>query len=340
MNRRMILLLSTVIFSTLLSLGMSSLSQAKPIELSFAAFGPPPPATSSAIGDAWLKAIEQRTNGRIKFNRFWGGTLLKGGNMYEGTVGGIANVGLGVFEYTPGRFPLWEAMALPLGFSSAVEANRVQWEVYKKFRPKEVSSAKVCSLFCTSPASMWSKVPIRTLEDMKGLQIRATGFTSKIVKALGGTPVGAPQNEVYEMLAKNIVVGSCASLNVLKSWKQADVTNYVTLKSVFYVSPFFLIMNWSTWNSLPEDIKKIIDDYSDEFNKIAGEIWDTHDEGGLKYAKEKGLEIITLSPEELSRWKKAVRPLLDDYVTRMEAQGLPGREFLNEILRLKDKYSK
>ena len=64
-----------------------------------------------------------------------------------------------------------------------------------------------------------------------------------------------------------------------------------------------------------------------------------HTEGnGLEYAKSEGLEIITLSPTEVSRWKEAVRPLLDDYAARMKAKGLPGRELLNEVLRLTEKY--
>lgn len=310
----------------------------KPIELSLAGFTP---ATSVAgqVAEAWAKGIEEATGGRVVITRYWGGTLLKGKNMYEGVIEGIADTGYCVFGYTPGRFPLWEAMSLAIGFTNTRVSNRVQWEVYQKFKPKELADTKVCSLFTCSPSSIWSKVPIRTLEDFQGVEIRATGHVARMVKALGGTPVGAPQPEVYEMLAKGIVDGTWSSVDVIKSYKQADVTDYLTLNGL-YVSPFYLVMNLDTWNSLPADIQKIIDDFAEEHMEIAAKLWDEKHEEGLQYAKDQGLETITLSPAELARWKEAVKPVLDDYVARMEAAGLPGREFLDELIRLNEKYSK
>lgn len=310
----------------------------KPIELSLAGFTP---ATSTAgqVAEAWAKGIEEATGGRVIITRYWGGTLLKGKNMHEGVIKGIADIGYCVFGYTPGRFPLWQAMSLPVGFPDTTVANRVQWEVYQKFKPKELADTKVCSLYTCSPCSIWSKVPIRTLEDFQGVELRATGFCAKMVEALGGVPVGAPQPEVYEMLAKGIVDGTWSSLDVIKSYKQADVTDYVILNGL-YVSQFYIVMNLDTWNSLPADIQKIIDDFAEEHVEMAGEFWEQKHKEGLQYAKDQGLEIITLSPAELARWKEAVKPMLDDYVKRMETEGLPGREFLDEIIRLNEKYSK
>jgi TRAP-type C4-dicarboxylate transport system substrate-binding protein len=174
---------------------------------------------------------------------------------------------------------------------------------------------------------------------MKGKQIRATGFAAKMVEALGGTPVGAPQPEVYEMLAKGIVQGSWSSVDVLKSYKQAEVVKYLTLNDL-YVSTFYVVMNLNKWRSLPSDVQKIIDDFSEKYIEINGAFWDKMHNEGLQYAKDSKLEIISLPPNELDRWKKAVQPLLDDYVARMNAQKLPGKEFLEEVMRLKEKYSK
>jgi TRAP-type C4-dicarboxylate transport system substrate-binding protein len=322
----------TVLFSG------QSLGSEKAIELSFASFSIPFSATGR-VSETWLKEIEQRTNGKVKFKRYWGGTLLTGKNMYEGIESGIADVGMDVFGYTPGRFPLWEGMDLPHGFPSAEVGNYVQWEAYKKFRPQELASSKVLFLFTCSPCSIWSKVPIRKLEDMKGLEIRATGFTAKMVKALGGTPVGAPQPEVYEMLAKGIIKGTWSSLDVLKSYKQADVTKYLTLNGL-YSSSFYFVMNLKSWKSLPPDIQKIIDDYNEEYIGVAGKIWDGIHKEGLQYAIEKGMEIIKLPPDELLRWSKAVHPVVEEYLARMKSLGLPGKELMDEVARVKGKYVK
>ena len=196
----------------------------------------------------------------------------------------------------------------------------------------------VAKLPC-SPCSIWSKVPIRNMEDLKGLEIRTTGFAAKIIKALGGTPVGSPMSAVYEMLAKNIVVGAMSSVDVLKSYKHSDHTKYITLSGL-YVSSFYVVMNWDSWNALPPELKKILDGYAKESYEVAGETWDTRHEKALEFAKEKGLGIITLSPDELARWKKATMPLQDWYVKNTAAKGLPGKEFLAEMNRLIEKYSR
>jgi len=340
MKRRtfMALLITALAVALLVDVYDSESGTTKPIQLSFASFSPPTSA-AGRVSERWLNEIEKRAEGRVKFNRFWGGTLLGGKNMYEGIVGGIANSGVNVIGYIPGRFPLLEALDLPIGFPSAEVANRVIWDAYKKFKPKELADTKVLFLFACSPCSIWSKVPIRKLEDMKNLEIRATGFTARLVQALGGTPVAAPQPEVYEMLLKGIVKGTWSSLDVLKSYKQADVTKYLTINGL-YVSSFYAVMNLNTFNSLPLDLQKLVDDYSDEYVGIAGRIWDGIHHEGLQYAKDRGLEIITLSSGELDRWKKGGRTLLDDYVNRMKAKELPGKEFLDELIRLKEKYSR
>lgn len=310
---------------------------AHPIELTFASFSSSTSATGQ-VCNTFLDGIEKRTSNRVRFKRLWGGTLLKGSNLYQGIVDGIADVGMCVFGYTPGRFPLWQAMDLPVGFDSAKQANRVQWEVYKEFKPKELASTKVLFLFTCSPADIWSRVPIRKLEDLRGLRIRATGFCAKMVKALGGTPVAAPVPEVYEMLAKGIVDGTWSSIDVLKSFKQDEVTKYVTLNGL-YVSSFYVVMNRNTWNSLPKDIQKIIDDYCEQYVETAGVLWDKRSAASLQYARNKGLEIISLPDAELARWRERVKPLLGEYVASMKRKGLPGAEFLHEIERLRAKYS-
>ena len=310
----------------------------KPIEISFACFTPP----TSSLGmtsEYWAKRVEEVTGGRIKVNRYWGGTLLKGPKIYEGVVSHIADTGVSVIGFTPGRFPLWQAMDISIGFRSAHVANRVQWEVFQKFKPEEWAETHVLVLFACTPCSIWSNTAIRSVDDMKGLEIRSTGFTAQMVEALGGTPVGAPQAEAYEMLQKGIVDGAWSSVDVLMGWKQAEVTKYLTLVGS-YVSTFFIVMNLDTWNSLPKDIQKSIDGLAEEVMEWSATSWERRHNEGLQYARDHGLEIITLSPAEMTRWNQALKPVLDDYVARMEAEGLPGREFLDEILKLKEKYGK
>ena len=308
------------------------------IKLNYASFLPPSHVWFYDICKPWAKEIEKQTGGRVKITLYPGGTLVGARETYSGVVEGIADIATGVFDYTPGRFPLMAAFDLPLGFNSSKVGTRILNEAYEKFKPKELSDTKVLYLHVCSPKHVWSKVPIRNLKDLKGLEIRTS--VPNIWKALGAVPVAAPQGRVYEMLAKGIVKGNSVSLDCLKGFKQAEVVDYITLTNL-YLTNFFVVMNLKKWNALPSDIQKIFNEVSKKWVTVAGGAWDGCAYESLGWAiMEHKLKVIHLSSEELATWHKRVNPLIGEYIKKMEAKGLPGREWVDEILRLKKKYTK
>jgi len=103
--------------------------------------------------------------------------------------------------------------------------------------------------------------------------------------------------------------------------------------------PYCIIMNKNTWNRLPKDLQKIMTDLNKETmpKMHCQAVTDEMDEG-IKIAKERGQEIIKLSPEERARWVATGKPAWDKWVNDMEAKGLPGRAVLDETLKLLKKY--
>jgi len=319
--------------------GMNKTSPAAPIELNYASFIPAAHLHHGLITN-WASEIQKRTNGRVKIQIFPGGTLVGAKETYVGVVKGIADIGTVPFNYTPGRFPLMESFDLPVGFPSSAVATRILWETYNKFKEAqaEMKETKVLYLFTTTPNAIWSKKPIRTLEDLKGMEIRCAGDV-QLLKLLGAVPVAMPQGEAYEALAKGIVKGSVSSLDVLKGYKQAEVVNFVTIARL-PLTPFYVVMNLDKWKSFPQDIQKIFDEVSEEWVPHTAKTWDQGAEEGLKYAVEKKVEVITLPQDELARWKLKLKPLMDAHIKELEAKGLPGTTFVNQIIALNEQYSK
>ena len=258
----------------------------------------------SAISLPWAKEIEKRTNGQVQITLYPAGTLVGGNVMYSSTVDGITDIGTSSFGWERGRHPMMDAFICVPGFPSATVAAKVANQVVRQFKLKELADTHLLYIHACAPMHMWTKTPVRSLEDLKGMEIRAGGPTGKLVKLLGGVPVSAPQSQAYEMLSKGIVKGSISSLDVLKGFRQAEVVKYVTL-AYFHVAPFFVSMNLDKWNSLPSEIQKVFDEVSQEYIEISGAVWDKASEAGLQYAKDEGLEIINLSPEERARWHAA-----------------------------------
>ncbi len=310
--------------------------QAKPIDLFYSNVYPAPHKMCMSAVE-WGKEIEKRTNGRVKVTMFPGGTLTPGDKCYDGVVKGLSHVGMSVFSYTVGKFPLLEVIDLPLGYKSGAVATAVTNEFYAKFKPKELDEVKVMFLMGIAPSRIHTKKPVNKLEDLKGMKIRATGTVARIAAALGATPVAMPMPDTYDALSRGVVEGVICPIEALEGWRLGEVVKYTTQNTSTTNSiAQFVVMNKGTWNSLPADVQNIIEKINEEWIPKMGALWDEIDKSGLEFVNKRGHKIISFPAEEQERWMKAVRPLLDDYVNRMKAKGLPGDEALKFCLeRLK-----
>jgi len=314
----------------------TAFGQAKPVDLYYSNVFPAPHKIC-VLNVEWGKEIEKRTNGRVKVTMFPGGTLTPGDKCYDGVVKGLSHLGHSVFSYTIGKFPLTEVIDLPLGYRSGLAATKLVNEYYSKFKPKELDEVKVMYLHAYGPGLIHTRKPVNKLEDLKGMKIRATGTVSRIVQALGATPVAMPMPDTYDALSRGVVEGVVCPIEALEGWKLGEVVKFTTQNFIAANSgAMFVVMNKDSWNSLSSDIQKVIEKVNEEWIVKQGGLWDEIDKSGAEFVNKRGHKMISLPQEEQERWAKAVRPLLDDYVNRMKAKGLPGEEVLKFCLdRLK-----
>jgi hypothetical protein len=79
---------------------------------------------------------------------------------------------------------------------------------------------------------------------------------------------------------------------------------------------------------------------SREWIDVHGKAWDEADKEGRAFTLSLGNQIITLPAQESARWKKAVRPTIDEYIKESEQKGVPGRKSVKEAEALITKYRK
>jgi TRAP-type C4-dicarboxylate transport system substrate-binding protein len=324
-----IVCLSVIVFGCL---GSSAFGQAKPVTLNYSTHMPAQHGLT-LMATAWGKEIEKRTNGKVKFTVFAGGTMLAADKCYDGVVKGIADVGLAVPGFTRGRFPLSEVLDLPLGYKSAMAATSLANLYYGKFKPKEFGETQVMYVHAHGPGVLHSKKAVNNLGDLKGLKIRCTGLSAKVAAAIGGAPVAMPVGDSYDALSRGVVDASFASMEAAEGWKWAEVTKYIIESgAIGYTTSFFVVMNKKVWSSLDPDTQKIIEKINEEWIVKEGNDWERIEKSGKEYAIKMGNKVTAFSKEEDEKVAKAVRPLLDDYVANMKKVGLPGDEALKYCL--------
>ena len=314
-------------------------AKAAEIELSAASLWPATHPNYQNLIDAWGAEIAKRTSGKVKIIGYPTGTLCTAKEIYEAVTNGIADIGVSCFAYTRGRFPLMEAVDLPLGYGRGEVATKVANDIYKKHRPQELSDTHVCFLHAHGPGILATKKPVRQIEDLKGMKIRCTGLAAKVIRKLGGVPVAMPQAAAYEALQKGVVEGTACPIEVLEEWKQGELINHVTLNySSAYTTTFFTVVNLNKWNSLPSAVQTIITDVSKEWIEKQGKLWDDLDRHAFPWLREKGVEIIEQTPSESLRWEQAVLPLINEYIEKKGAMGLPANAVVKDIKGLVKQY--
>lgn len=297
----------------------------------------PVPSMQSKICEQFIKDIEAKTQGKVKISYFPAGTLLTAPKIYDGVVQGIADIGFSNISYTYGRFKVTELLDLPLGFPNAWVANHVANDFYKKFKPKEWDNVHVIAMH-TSPVNvmMTAAKPVRKLEDLKGMTVRGQGYIAEVASALGATPRVIATPETYDAVLKKVIDGIYIPMETMRAFRFAEVVKYVTeCWPIGQVYTFYLIMNKDSWNKLPEDVKKVFNEYPFE-DKLA-ETWNEIDIDGKKLGLEKKLEFIQLSPDEARRWIKASETVVEKYVKSMVSQGFKETEVRDWIKYAKER---
>ncbi len=316
-----------------------AMAKAAPMKLTYANF--PPASTFPCVQmERWAKEVEKRTNGEVKIQTFPGGTLLSAKNIFDGVIAGTADIGNFAMSYQPGRFPVSEAVDLPMGFKSSKVASLVLYDLIEKYKPKEFKKVKVLTVFTCPPADFMTSRPVRSLKDLKGMELRVSGTGAQMIKALGAIPVAMPQSETPEAIQKGVVKGIVSSMEVLKDLNYSAYCPYATDANLFVVS-FAVVMNMDKWNALSPKTKKVMDDLSREQALWTGTYVDNHVKDGLAWSKQKyNHQVINLPAADKAQIAKILSPMIEDYAKKVTAQGLPGKEIVKDINSLKAKYEK
>jgi TRAP-type C4-dicarboxylate transport system substrate-binding protein len=260
-------------------------------------------------------------------------------------VNGAADIGFSSVAYSPGIFTLNEVFSLPFLYPSMKVGSRAMWDHFQNEPALQAEFREVKVLwFVSSPMLRTHTVrkPIRSLEDIKGLKLRTGGGTqTDSIKALGAVPVIMGSSDVYTALERGTVDGLTFPWEAVKAYRIYEVTKYHNSASL-WGGKFYAIMNKKKWESLPPDVKKVITDLSGAWGTaFASDAWENADMEGEEYLKKmQGQEIIDFTPQEVKLWQNTVKPVWDEWVSKVEAKNLPGRKILDDAVKAVEKYMK
>jgi TRAP-type transport system periplasmic protein len=142
---------------------------------------------------------------------------------------------------------------------------------------------------------------IKRPQELAGQKIAASStWPAPFLKAVGATPVLVPVPEFYTGLERGVVDGAADPLTNFMTFQLYEVCKYVIEPGVF-TGGLVMIMNLGTWNKLPEDMKKLINDVGAQVLREYTVDMDKEVLKAKNTAQEKGMGIIRFAPED-EKW--------------------------------------
>lgn len=319
------------------------------VTLKFHTFMTPPSAVWRTMHTAWMDKVEKDSGGRIKFERYpamqLGGTPA---NLYDQAKDGVVDVVWTLPGNTPGRFPRVEVFELPFMMTNAEATSRAYWEYINTVARDEFKDVHVIAVNVHGPGFFHSREKqIRSVADLKGMKVRGpTRTITKMLGALGATPVGMPLPQIPDAMSKGVIDAAVVPWEVTTSVKIDELAKHHTefdpKAGGLYTTAFVIVMNKAKYDSLPPDLKAVIDRNSGiDASAALGRAQQAGDAPARKVASdERKNSIYTITGADLEGFRKAADQVDDEWIKDMDKRGFNGKQLLDCAKGLIQKHTK
>ena len=265
--------------------------------------------------------------------------------LFDHARDGIADIIWTVPTYQAGRFVKSEVFELPFLIRSAETGSPALWDYIQKDSLDEFAGTKLILAHVHDGAQLrFSTKQVKTLEDLKGLKVRApTRIATKVLTALGAVPVQMPAPQVPDALSKGVMDGASLPWEVVPALKIEEIAQTHTETpggQPFMSNTIFVVaMNQAKYDSLAPDLKKVIDANSGlAASQWAGKTWDGTIAPARKLALDRKTTINVLTLDEYQRWRKATENVEKEWFQEVAAKGGNGPALLQDAEALIKKY--
>lgn len=294
----------------------------------------------------YVKNLETKSEGRIKVTVFAGETLAKGPDTYSAVVNGLADMAWNTATMTPGILPLTAMTTLPMmNIPDSTIGSKAIMELYNtnaafKNEYKDVKVLAIQAVGGGAVIGTNNKV-VKTLDDLKGMRIRvAPGAQTEFMKSVGAQPMNVPITEVWESMDKKVMDGYVFSFTAVNDFKLWDVTKNYTMVNL-YTPSLYIVMNSAKYNSMPDDLKKIVDQVSMEANDVMNKWFETIIAKSIKKAETDFKDTsYTLPAAEEAKWNTAAQASWQTWYADLAKKNLLAKETTEAFMKLLEKHSK
>lgn len=307
-------------------------AQAQGMELRLSTFVPPVHVIAREIITPWMAEVEKDSGGEVKPKLY--PSMQLGGSppgLFRQAAEGVVDMVFTLPGYTSPAFPRTQMVELPGLSPDGRAATELLWKLLDPYLKPEFQGVKVIALWAAEDAGLMTRgKAIRTLDDIKGLRLRApSAAQSRQIAVMGGTPVAMPITQVYPGLDRGTIDGAMVPFSTIVDFRLGEVAKAYTIAGpLFGRSSFLIAMSQKKFDSLSAKAKAAIEKHSGlQLSLKATDVYIKRAEQGVASVRGKA-EIVEFSKAEQEKIGKLLRPIVDDWVKEAEAKGIPAKKML------------
>ena len=306
------------------------------VVLKFATTNAPNAHLNKQILTPWAERINAEGKGIVQIEVSHGSTLADHSNFYSRVLNNVVQISFGLQSTIAGKFLLTEVVTLPFLSQSAEQSSLALWRLYDSGKlAKEYREIEPLGLVVFPQLSIHARKPVKSLEQVKGLKIRAGGnVASQVARSLGATPVSLTTAEMYQGLAKGTVEAVLVQWTAFQPFKLAEVTTH-HIDAPLGASAAMLFMSRKTYDALPKPARDLIARHSGErFSQRFGAFWDRVQAEGRKSVVATGKHVVNVVPvKESPKWAKALNGVTEKWLSDTPDGAVIHQAYRDELAR-------
>jgi TRAP-type C4-dicarboxylate transport system substrate-binding protein len=326
---------------------LSGLAQ-QSVTLKFHTFMTPSSDTWALLCKPWMDKVTAESQGRIKFEGYpamqLGGTAVQ---LYDQVKDGVVDFIWTLPGLTAGRFPRSEVFELPFMMNNAEATSKAFWEYIQTQAPDEYKDVHLIALHVSGPGILHSRrKPIHTTADMKGMKVRGPSRqVTKLLSALGATPVSMPLPMIPDALSKGTIEAAVLPWQTVPAVKVDELTKFHSefppAVGALYTTTFIMAANKAKYESLSPDLKRVIDNNSGMATSAwCGKTTASTDPNGRKIVADRGNEITVIKPADAAEFVKVSAQLDEEWIAEVSKRGYDGKKLFDAAKALVAKHGR
>ena len=284
------------------------------------------------------KLLEERgSNYRINWTEAFGGTLYKFTETMEAISQGIADIGWVGALFEPAAMPLqnipyytpFTMQTLTQAINTMNRMNVAEAAMKKEWSDQDIT---FFGASCSGGYHLFTKKPIDQLSDMEGLKILGVPATAAWVEPLGAITINTALPLAYSQLKNGEADGIAMISTGGAGFKLYEPAPFVTRVDTGPITHGGFGINTDTFNSLPEDVQKVIAELGLEYSQENARLSEGRETSNFVSMAEKGATVAVMPDEQKLEWVNRMPDIAKKWVDETEAKGIPGGDMLKAFI--------